>query len=162
MTATKFKPLIFSVSGFALSNVVNILIFMILDDFCLLPARFCYVIINVRNLESLMYIANQYVPRKIANGVENPIAGTATLQLKSKSKLKYGRRSADQSVLVWGTRLGPATNFSNSLFDFFLAVSGLLMWGTLSDEKSSLYCSGFATHHQGSLSQIWVPDMLYL
>jgi hypothetical protein len=31
MTAAKFKPLIFSVSGFALSNVANILIFMILD-----------------------------------------------------------------------------------------------------------------------------------
>jgi hypothetical protein len=38
MTADKFKPLIFSVSGFALSNVANILIFMILDDFCLLSA----------------------------------------------------------------------------------------------------------------------------
>jgi hypothetical protein len=34
MTATKFKSLIFSVSGFALSNAANILIFMILDDFC--------------------------------------------------------------------------------------------------------------------------------
>jgi hypothetical protein len=33
MTAGKFKPLIFSVSGFALSNVANIFIFMILDDF---------------------------------------------------------------------------------------------------------------------------------
>jgi hypothetical protein len=36
MTAAKFKPLIFSVSSFALSNVANVLIFMILDDFCLL------------------------------------------------------------------------------------------------------------------------------
>jgi hypothetical protein len=33
MTAAKFKPLIFSVSGFDLSNVANIFIFMILDDF---------------------------------------------------------------------------------------------------------------------------------
>jgi hypothetical protein len=33
MTAAKFKPLIFSVSGFALSKVANILIFMILDTF---------------------------------------------------------------------------------------------------------------------------------
>jgi hypothetical protein len=48
MTAAKFKPLIFSVSCFALSNVANIFIFMILDNFCLLPAIFCYVIINVR------------------------------------------------------------------------------------------------------------------
>jgi hypothetical protein len=48
MTTAKFKPLILSVSGFAFSSVANI--FMILDDFCLLPALFCYVIINVRNL----------------------------------------------------------------------------------------------------------------
>jgi hypothetical protein len=32
VTAAKFKPLIFSVSGLALSNVANIFIFMILDD----------------------------------------------------------------------------------------------------------------------------------
>jgi hypothetical protein len=32
MTAAKFKPLIFSVSGLALSNVTNIFFFMILDD----------------------------------------------------------------------------------------------------------------------------------
>jgi hypothetical protein len=34
MTAAKFKLLIFFVSGFALFNVANIFIFMILDDFC--------------------------------------------------------------------------------------------------------------------------------
>jgi hypothetical protein len=75
MITAKFKPLIFSMSGFVLSTVANIFIFifMILDDFCLLPALFCYVIINVRNLESHMHIANRYAPRKIANGAENPI-----------------------------------------------------------------------------------------
>jgi hypothetical protein len=73
MTAAKFKPLIFSVSGFTLSNVANIFIFMILDDFCLLPALFCYVIINVRNFESFMHIANRCALPKIANGAENPV-----------------------------------------------------------------------------------------
>jgi hypothetical protein len=33
MTAAKLKPLILFVSGFALSNVANIFIFMILDYF---------------------------------------------------------------------------------------------------------------------------------
>jgi hypothetical protein len=51
------------VSGFALPNVANIFIFMILDDFCLLPAWFCYVTINVRYMKSLMHIANRCVPR---------------------------------------------------------------------------------------------------
>jgi hypothetical protein len=57
--------------------------------------------------------------------------------------------------LVSGTHLEPATNFSHSLFDyFFFTVSGLLMWGALSDEKSGLYFSVFAEHRQRSLSQI--------
>ena len=38
LTVAKFKPLIFPVLGFALSNIVNIFIVMILYDFCLLPA----------------------------------------------------------------------------------------------------------------------------
>jgi hypothetical protein len=42
------------------------------------------------------------------------------LLAKSKSKLYYDRQSVCQSVLVSGTHLGPATNFSHSLFDYFL------------------------------------------
>jgi hypothetical protein len=80
MTAAKFKPLIFSVLGFALSNISNIFIFMILDDFCLLPALFCYVIINVWNLESHMQIADQCAPREFANCAENLILSALQLQ----------------------------------------------------------------------------------
>jgi hypothetical protein len=59
MTAAKFNPLIFSVSGFALSNAANISIFMILYGFCLLPAWVCHVIINIRNLESELMCASE-------------------------------------------------------------------------------------------------------
>jgi hypothetical protein len=38
MIAVKLKPLIYSMRGFALSHIVNILIFMILNDFCLSSA----------------------------------------------------------------------------------------------------------------------------
>jgi hypothetical protein len=55
MTAAKLKPFIFFVLGFALSNVENIFIFMILDDLYSLPAWFCYVIVKVCNLESHMH-----------------------------------------------------------------------------------------------------------
>jgi hypothetical protein len=74
------------------------------------------------------------------------------LKSKSKSKLYYDRQSIGQSVLVSGTHLRPATYFSYSLLDE--TVSGLLMWGTLSDEKSGLYFSVFAGYRQRSLSQI--------
>jgi hypothetical protein len=43
-----------------------------------------------------------------------------------------------QFVLVSGNHLGPATNISLSLFNYFQAVTDALMWGTLSDEMSGL------------------------
>jgi hypothetical protein len=80
MTAAKFEPLIFSVWGLALSNVANILIFMILDGFCLLPAWFSYVIIHVRNLESHMHIADRCAPWKIADCAENLLLNALQFQ----------------------------------------------------------------------------------
>jgi hypothetical protein len=53
---------------------------MILNDFCLLPALFSYVIINVQNLESHMHMANQCAPSKIANGVQNIVLQAQQLQ----------------------------------------------------------------------------------
>jgi hypothetical protein len=38
----------------------------------------------------------------------------------SKSKLYYERQSVGQFVLVSGIHLRPVTNFSHSLFDYFL------------------------------------------
>jgi hypothetical protein len=42
LTAAKFKPLTFSVSGFALSYTANIVILITLCDLCLLPTQFCH------------------------------------------------------------------------------------------------------------------------
>jgi hypothetical protein len=50
--------------------------------------------------------------------------------------LYYDRLLVGQSVLVSGTHMGPATNFSHSFFNLFYTVTGLLMWGALSDERS--------------------------
>jgi hypothetical protein len=55
LTTAKFKPLIFSVSGFALSYTVNVFILMILYDFCLLPAKSCQIIVCIWKVESLEY-----------------------------------------------------------------------------------------------------------
>jgi len=54
LTATKFQPFKFPVLGFPLAYVSNIYIIMILYDFRLLPACFCYIILNVRNFKSQM------------------------------------------------------------------------------------------------------------
>jgi hypothetical protein len=73
MTAAKFKHFIFSVWGFALSNIVYIFIFIIVNDFCLSSAWLGYVIVNVWNLESHMHIADWCAPPEIANGADNLI-----------------------------------------------------------------------------------------
>jgi hypothetical protein len=57
LTAAKFKPLIFSASGFALSYTGNMSLLMILYDF-LLPAQFCYRILYIRKIESRKQIAD--------------------------------------------------------------------------------------------------------
>jgi hypothetical protein len=48
LTTTKFKPLVFSMSGFALSHTANTFILMPLYNFCFLPAQFCYIVTNGR------------------------------------------------------------------------------------------------------------------
>jgi hypothetical protein len=55
-TIAKFKPLIFSVSGFTLSYTTNMFILMILYDFCLLPAEFCCIIIYIQKVESCVHL----------------------------------------------------------------------------------------------------------
>jgi hypothetical protein len=52
LTTAKFKPLIFSMSGFALSYTVNMFSLLILYDFCLLPAQFHYIIVYIWKVES--------------------------------------------------------------------------------------------------------------
>jgi hypothetical protein len=54
-----------------------------------------------------------------------------------KLKLIYDRQSVGQSVLVSGTHLGLATNFSFSL-KFSLDSAGLLFCSALSDERTGL------------------------
>jgi hypothetical protein len=90
MTAAKFKLFVFPVSGFALSNRANIFVFMILYDFCMMPAWFCYIIVNLRNLESHMQIADRYAPRKTANGANNLVHSSLLCNLirtKQKTQL---------------------------------------------------------------------------
>jgi hypothetical protein len=52
LTNAKFKPLIFSMSGFALSYAANMFTVMISYDLCLLPAQFCCTIVYIREAES--------------------------------------------------------------------------------------------------------------
>jgi hypothetical protein len=71
LTFTKFKPLIFSMSGFTLSYTANMSITMILYDFCFLPAYFFCIIVYVRKVESCMQIADRFAPCKISSDAEN-------------------------------------------------------------------------------------------
>jgi hypothetical protein len=52
LTTAKFKSLILSMSGFALSYTMNMSILLILYDFCLLPAQFYYIILYIGKVKS--------------------------------------------------------------------------------------------------------------
>jgi hypothetical protein len=78
--------------------------------------------------EPLSYIEISWVkiPRRLHNwilsyiGINICIAEKKqSLGNKSKSKLYYDRQSVGQSVLVSGAHLGPATNFSPAMFNYF-------------------------------------------
>jgi hypothetical protein len=71
LTTAKFKPLIIYISSFALSYTTNILILIILYDFCLLPAQFCYIIVYIRKVESRVQIVDLCAPWIISDGGEN-------------------------------------------------------------------------------------------
>jgi hypothetical protein len=66
----QIKPLILSMSGFILSYTVNMFSLMILYDFCLLPAQFCYIIVYIRKLESRVQITDRCAPWKTRTGAE--------------------------------------------------------------------------------------------
>jgi hypothetical protein len=58
---------------FAFSYTVNMVILMILYDFCLLPEQFCYIIVYVRKVEICLQIADWCATSKISNSAENII-----------------------------------------------------------------------------------------
>jgi hypothetical protein len=55
-------------SGFALSYTASMFILMILYDFCLLLAQFCYIIVYTVKAESRVQIADRCAPWEISNG----------------------------------------------------------------------------------------------
>jgi hypothetical protein len=71
LTVAKFKPLIFSICGFALSYTANMFILMIVYDFCLLPGQFYYIIVYTWTVESCVQIADRCGPWNIPNGADN-------------------------------------------------------------------------------------------
>jgi hypothetical protein len=69
LTNAKFKPLLLSMSGFALSYTTNMFILMTLYDLCLSPAQFYYIIVYIRKAETRVQIADRCAPWKISTAV---------------------------------------------------------------------------------------------
>jgi hypothetical protein len=88
LTATKFKPLISSVSGLSLSYTANMFILMFLYDFSLLLAQFYYIIAYIRKFESRVQIAERCSPWNFQRCKEPCFADEMTERL---STLQAGR-----------------------------------------------------------------------
>jgi hypothetical protein len=99
LTTAKFEPIIFSVLGFALSYIENMWIIMILYNLCLLLALFYDKIINIRNFESHMQIADRYAPWKIASGTENFFCRCFEARLNNNSLVRTSKRTPHFTVI---------------------------------------------------------------
>jgi hypothetical protein len=100
LTTAKLKPPIFSMSSFAFSYNVNMFIFMILCDFCLLPAQFCYIIVRTHT-EGWKMSANRGPVSALENlqwWGEPCFASTANL--KGKFPLQIPGRDKQKSLLI--------------------------------------------------------------
>jgi hypothetical protein len=77
----------------------------------------------------------------------------------SKSKLYYDRQTVDQSVLVSGTHLGTATNFSFFL-KFSLDSCGFAVWR---EDGSVIYCCCWSSpaHSRSGLSPAGLKTLFY-
>jgi hypothetical protein len=88
----------------------------------------------------------------LASATRFSLLTTAALSQKSKSKLCDDRRSVDQSVLVpspiWGQRPD---------FYYCQTPSDLLMWGAISDERTSLSFTIVAGPRQRCHSRVQFP-----
>jgi hypothetical protein len=104
-TTDKFNPIIFSMSGFALSYATNMFILMILYDFCLLPAQFCYIIVYIWQVESRVQIANRCTPWTISNGAEGRKLKKFKVRFKVALRLTvYRQFGLEASTLTITTR----------------------------------------------------------
>jgi hypothetical protein len=75
LATAKFNPLIFSLSGFALSYTANMFILMTLYDFCLFSCTILlYINVYIRKVESCAQIADRCAPWKISIGAENLVS----------------------------------------------------------------------------------------
>jgi hypothetical protein len=95
LTTGKFMPLVFSMSSFVLSYTANTFILMILCDFCLLPAQFCYIIVYIRKVESRMKITDRCAPCFIGAAI-----------LRDRCLPLIPRLGKHKSLLTWSVPYG--------------------------------------------------------
>jgi ABC-type Fe3+-siderophore transport system permease subunit len=77
LITVKFKPIIFSLSGYTLSYTANMFILMIVCDFCLSPAQVYYITVHKRSgsqSESELHCDWRLVSRSVL--VSSPVWGS--------------------------------------------------------------------------------------
>jgi hypothetical protein len=74
LIATKFQLLLFFMPSFFFSYVTNVCIFVILYDLSVLPAQFCYAVINIWHMERYIILADPCTSRKFTSSAENLVS----------------------------------------------------------------------------------------
>jgi hypothetical protein len=97
---TAFKPLIFSISDFALSYTANLFVLMILYDFCLFPAQFCYIILYMRKVWKSWANGRPMCTQENFLWCEEPCFACAAI-LRSTCLPLIPNRDKRKSLLTW-------------------------------------------------------------
>jgi hypothetical protein len=107
LTTAKFKPLIFSIPAFLLSYTANKFILMVLYNFCLSPAQFCYIIVYMRKIENREQISEGYEPRTISSGAKNLVSRSCISAATCQTGQRQQRLSLSMSLMLRPTIIRP-------------------------------------------------------
>jgi hypothetical protein len=105
LTITKFKPFIFSITGFALSYTTNIFILMILYDFSVLPTWFYYIILYIWKVWKPFANRGPVYTLKNFKWCGKPCFVGAAI-LRGKCLPLFPRRSKHKSLLIISASYG--------------------------------------------------------
>jgi hypothetical protein len=70
LTTAKFKPVVFSVSGFALSYATNMFLWFCMTSACCLYSFVIRIIVYIRKVKGRVQIADRHAPWKISSDAE--------------------------------------------------------------------------------------------
>jgi hypothetical protein len=139
-------------------------ILMISYDFCLLAAQFCYIIVYILKVENCVHIVHRCAPWKISDAAQNLVSHALQILRGRYLPLISRQDKRVQSSLMLRPMVSRPVflemkhqSWAYNQIYYCRTVTGLLMWGALSNEKTGLSFTIAASPRQRSRFRFQVP-----